>query len=290
MLGNNSQNSSASNADKREQVSRKITQLVDDLPLFPTDINQLLTAAVKPSEDGTEILRLIESDSKQRRELLVLARSYFGAAEHFESVEDAVRQIGIQPLVQLIGISYARETIRREFAALKYLNDYVNHSEDIYIASDILGGICSLPTEQRQMHALAGLVHDVGRLAIMVAGNKTSGRVLGTLWDRMVSIIHEERAELGMDHCDVGARICRKWNFAPVIQDAVLRHHSPIMNGDFSFAGALIFLSHFVSASDPSGEILATLLSTKILNKLDLTPVDFEKAKDQYESRRRNSN
>ena len=290
MLGNDSQNSSTPNADKREEVSRKITQLVDDLPLFPTDINQLLTAAVKPSEDGKEILRLIESDSKLRGELLALARSYFGAAEDFETVEDAVRNIGVQPLVQLIGISYARDAIQQEFAALKYLNDYIDHSEDIYIASDILGGICSLPTEQRQMHALAGLVHDIGRLAIMVASNEFSGRVLGTLWDRMVSVIHEERAELGMDHCDVGARICRRWNFSPVIQDAVLRHHSPIVNGDFSFAGALIFLSHFVSASDPSGEILATLLATKVLSKLDLSPVDFEKAKDQYESRTQSSN
>jgi HD-like signal output (HDOD) protein len=289
-LGNESRKSSEPNADKREKVSRKITQLVDNLPLFPTDINQLLTAAVKPSEDGTELLRLIESDSKQRSELLALARSYFGATGDFGTIEDAVRQIGVQPLVQLIGISYARDAIRQEFAALKYLNDYIDHGEDIYTASDILGGICSLPREQRQMHALAGLVHDVGRLAIMVAGNKTSGRVLGTLWDRMVSVVHEEKAELGMDHCDVGARICRRWNFSPVIQEAVRRHHSPIMNGDFSFSGALIFLSHFVSASDPSGEILATLLATKVLSKLDLTLIDFEKARDQYESRTQNSN
>ncbi|HCO96912.1 MAG TPA: hypothetical protein DIU00_23740 [Phycisphaerales bacterium] len=288
MLGNESQDSPATNANKREQVSRKITHLVDDLPLFPTDINQLLSTAVKPTEDGMEILRLIESDSRLRSQLLALARSYFGEAEDFETIEDAVGHIGVQPLVQLIGISYAREAIRQEFAALKYLNDYVDHGEDIYIASDILGGICSLPREQRQMHALAGLVHDVGRLAIMVAGNKTGARVLGTLWDRMVSVVHEEKAELGMDHCDVGARICRKWNFSPLILEAVLRHHSPIMNGDFSFAGALIFLSHFVSASDPSGEILATLLATKVLNKLDLTPVDFERARDQYESRTRN--
>jgi len=289
MSGKESHHSSSPNNNKREQVSRKITQLVDDLPLFPTDINQLLTAAVKPSEEGTEILRLIESDSKLRSQLLALTRSYFGQEEDFESIEDAVKHVGIQPLVQLIGISYAREAIRQEFAALKYLNDYVDHGEDIYIASDILGGICSLPREQRQMHALAGLVHDVGRLAIMVAGNKTGARVLGTLWDRMVSVVHEEKAELGMDHCDVGARICRRWNFSPVIQDAVLRHHSPIMNGDFSFAGALIFLSHFVSASDPSGEILATLLATKVLTRLDLTPVDFERARDQYESRTQNS-
>ena len=164
MLGNESWNSPAPNANKREQVSRKITQLVDDLPLFPTDINKLLSTAVKPAEEGTEILRLIESDPKLRSQLLALARSYFGRAEDFESIEDAVQHVGIRPLVQLIGISYAREAIRREFAALKYLNDYVDHGEDIYIATDILGGICSLPREKRQMHALAGLVHDVGRL------------------------------------------------------------------------------------------------------------------------------
>ena len=289
MLGNESENSPDINTSKREQVSHKITQLVDNLPLFPTDINQLLTSAVKPTEDGTEILRLIESDPRMRNQLLALARSYFGRTEDFESIEDAVQHVGIRSLVQLIGISYARDAIQQEFAALKYLNDYVDHGEDIYIASDILCGICSLPREQRQIHALAGLVHDVGRLAIMSAGNKTGARVLGTLWDRMVSVVHEEKAELGMDHCDVGARICLRWNFSPVIQEAVLRHHSPIMNGDFSFAGALIFLSHFVSASDPSGEILATLLATRVLTKLDMTPVDFEKARDQYESRTQKS-
>ena len=285
MLGNVSQDSPAPNASKREQVSRRITQLVDDLPLFPTDINKLLSSAVKPAEEGKEILRLIESDPKLRGQLLVLARTYFYRPEDFKNMEDVVQQVGIRPLVQLIGISYAREAIQQEFAALKYLKDYVDHGEDIYIATDILGGICSLPREQRQMHALAGLVHDVGRLAIMVAGSKTGARILGTLWDRMVSVIHEEKSELGMDHCDVGAKICRRWNFSPVIQEAVLRHHSPIMNGDFSFAGALIFLSHFVSASDPSGEILASLLASRILNRLDMNPVDFERARDEYESR-----
>jgi len=276
---------SGRSVDKREELSHRITKLVGSLPLFPTDIDKLLAVAVKPSEDGKEILRLIESDPELRSELLALARSYFGAAEDFETVEDAVRHIGIQPLVQLIGVSYAKDAIQQEFAALKYLNDYVEHSEDIYLTCGILGEICSLPRDQREIHALAGLVHDVGRLAIMVANSRTGAHVLGTLWDRMVSVIHEEKADLGTNHCDVGARICRKWNFSPVIQEAVLRHHTPLADGDFSFAGALIFISHFVSASDPSGEILETLLATKILTKLNLSDADFDKAKNMYKSR-----
>jgi hypothetical protein len=57
------------------------------------------------------------------------------------------------------------------------------------------------------------------------------------------------------------------------------------MNGDFSLAGALIFISHFVSASDPSGEILATLLATEVLAKLKLSADDFDEARNIYKSR-----
>ncbi|MGD8501339.1 MAG: HDOD domain-containing protein, partial [Phycisphaerales bacterium] len=253
--------------------------------LFPTDVDRLLVAAVKPGEDGAEILGLIESDPKLRSELLDAARSYFGEAENIETIEDAVQRIGVQPLVQLIGISYARDAIQQEFAALKYLNDYVDHAEDIYVTCGILAEICDLPRDRREMYTLAGWVHDVGRLAIMVASNKTGARVLGTLWDRMVSVVHEEKVNLGTNHCEVGAQICRKWNFSPIIQEAVLRHHTPLMNGDFSFAGALIFISHFVSLSDPSGEILATLLATEVLAKLKLSADDFDAARNIYKSR-----
>lgn len=285
MLRRNNQQFSEGDISKRRELSHKITKLVGSLPIFPTEIDRLLAAAVKPSKDSTDILRLIGSDPKLRCELLDLARSYFGASEDFETIEDAVQRVGVQPLVQLIGISYARDAIQQEFAALKYLNEYVDHSEDIYMTCGILGEICSLPRDQREIHALAGLVHDVGRLAIMVASSRTGAHVLGTLWDRMVSVIHEEKADLGTNHCDVGARICRKWNFSPVIQEAVLRHHTPLSKGDFSFAGALIFISHFVSASDPSGEILETLLATKVLTKLNLSAADFDKAKNIYKSR-----
>ncbi len=274
---------------KKRKLSRKITELVDSLTLFPTDIDRLLAAAVRPSEDSTEILRLIEKDPKLSNDLLQLARSYYGTAEELKTIEDAVRYIGVQPLVQLMGISYARDAIQQEFAALKYLNEYLDHSEDIYITCGILGEICGLPRAQREMYALAGLVHDVGRLAIMVTTNRTSAHVLGTLWDKMVSVVYDEKVSLGTNHCEVGAQICQKWNFSSVIQEAVLRHHTPLVDNDFNFAGALIFISHFVSASDPSGEILSTLLATKVLAKLNLSGVDFEKAKDVYKKRTQDS-
>jgi len=275
------------NMDKKKELSHRIAQLVDSLPLFPTDIDRLLSAAVKPSRDGKELLRLIQSNAKHRAELLNLARSYFGRAEDFQTIEDAVRSVGIQPLVQLIGISYARHVIQDEFAALKYLNEYVDHSEEISMCCRILAEISNMPRDEREVYALAGLIHDVGRLTILVASNKTGARVLGTLWDKMSLVVKEEREKLGTDHCDVGMRICRKWNLSPVIQEGVLRHHTPLIDSDFSFPGGLIFVSHFVSFSDPSGEIISTALPAELFDKLNLSSTDFDRAKEVYKSRTR---
>jgi HD-like signal output (HDOD) protein len=269
----------------KKELSQRITQLVDGLPLFPTDIDKLLSAAVKPSADGAELLRLIEHETKLRTELLKLAHSYFGLSEDIQTIDDAVRQVGIQPLVQLIGISYARHVIQDEFASLKYLNEYVNHSEEVSISCRILAEITGMERNEREVHALAGLIHDVGRLAILVASDRTGAHVLGTLWDKMSSVLQKEKARVGTNHCEVGMQICRKWNLSPVIQEGVLRHHTPLIDSDFSFTGALIFVSHFISASDPSGEIISSSLPREIMTRLKLTGQDFDKAKELYKSR-----
>ena len=274
---------------KKEELSRRITELVDKLPLFPHNIDALLATAVKPSEDNKEILRLIESEPELSTELLQVARSYYGTAADINTIEDAVNHVGLRALVQLIGISYARNAIQEEFAALKYLNEYIDHSEDISTSCRILAEVSGIPKGELEIYTIAGLIHDVGRLAIMVASNRTSAHVLGTLWDKMASVIHDEKLTLGTNHCDIGMRICHKWNFSPIIQEGVLRHHTPLFDSDFSFAGAIIFISHFLSASDPSGEILSTLMASEVLAKLNLTSTDFDKAKEIYKSRALNS-
>ena len=274
---------------RKGELARKITELVGRLPLFPHNIDELLTIAVKPTEDNKEILRLIESDPDLSAELLQVARSYYGTVAEINTIEDAVSQVGLRALVQLIGISYARNAIFEEFNSLKYLSEYIDHSEDISTSCRILAEISGVPQDELEIYTVAGLIHDVGRLAIMVANNRTSAHVLGTLWDKMASVIHDEKATLGTDHCDIGMRICRKWNFSSIVQDGVLRHHSPLYDSEFSFAGALIFVSHFLSVSDPSGEILSSLMASEVLNKLALTSSDFDKARDIYKSRALNN-
>ncbi len=269
----------------RRELGQRIVELVDKLPLFPRDIDKLLAAALKPSEESGGILRLMEKEPELQRELAEVVRSYYGVDEEVGSAEEAVRTFGAQSLIQLIGLSYARKAIQTEFTSLRYLNEYFDHSEAISIGCHILAGFCAGGRDQRPIYVVGGLIHDIGRLAIMVARNRTKAHILGTLWDKMASVVYDEAAAVGMNHCDVGAKICRKWRFSPVIEEGVLRHHSPLVDSDFSFPGALIFVSHFLSASDPSGDIISTVSASDVLSRLGLRGGDFDKARAMYKSR-----
>ena len=98
----------------------------------------------------------------------------------------------------------------------------------------------------------------------------------------MLTITADENKLLGMNHCEVGMRICRKWRLPPFLQKAVLRHHSPLINDDFSSSGGLIFISHFVGTSDLTGDIIAGMLPPEILTRLNLTASQINKAQRLY--------
>ena len=96
----------------------------------------------------------------------------------------------------------------------------------------------------------------------------------------MASIVDDEIQALGMDHCEVGMRLCKRWNFSNVLQTAILRHHSPLSGDDFCFAGGVIFVAHFITESDLTGEIICNMLPDELLNNLKLCENDFAEIRE----------
>ncbi|NIM17773.1 MAG: HDOD domain-containing protein, partial [Candidatus Aminicenantes bacterium] len=107
--------------DKKRELEHKITEVIEKLPLFPHDIDRLLVSALKPAENKEEVLRLIEQAPELWSSLLQLTGTFYGMDGDVKTVEDAINYVGIESLVQLLGISYARRAIREEFTSLEYL-------------------------------------------------------------------------------------------------------------------------------------------------------------------------
>ena len=206
--------------EEQEELARKVAQLIQMLPPMPDNISRLMAVETDSRQEYTEVLGLIENDPGLCADLLHLASgSFYESSVNVETIDDAVQEIGIQPLVQFIGVSYTKQTIQEEFAPLKHLNQYFQHSQEISLSCRIIAEVLGMPKHQREMYSVIGLIHDIGRLIIMLASNRTSVPLMGTSWDEMISIVHNEKEVLGLNHCDVGMQLCSKWNFSPLLNE-----------------------------------------------------------------------
>jgi len=272
--------------ESQKDFENKVTEFIHRLPPMPDNVEELLAAAKVQDMDDEELLAYVKHDPGLCADLLHLANTFSIRPEgHDDTIEEAVNSVGIKPLIQLIGVWYVRDIIAQEFNALDHLDDYFQHSQEISLACRTLSEILEADEHDCQVASVAGLIHDMGRLAIILLSNRVTAPLLGTQWSLMETIIDEERKLLGLDHCRVGMQLCKKWNFSTLLQQAVLRHHSPLIDSDFDYLGAIIFTSHFVACSDFSGQTFASMLPYELLDRLNLTPEGFNKTQQIYFAR-----
>lgn len=268
----------------RHELQVRVGNIVQHLPPLPEHIDQLFEAIKTPGNNKQKIIRLIESDSSLCAEVLHIANSGCYTITHpIETLEEAINIVGIDSIVEDIGIRYANESIRTDFLDLKHLNQYYSHGTEISLACRVLAEVAGLSGHQRDMYAVAGRIHDIGRLVILLASNDLTASLMGNNLDNLFSITQEEKATIGMNHCDIGCQICSNWSFSPILCEGVLRHHTPIINEDFSIPGAVIFLSHFVSASDFTGQILRKMTPlNEMAQRIGIDSDKFEYAQHKY--------
>ena len=73
----------------------------------------------------------------------------------------------------------------------------------------------------------AGLLHDVGKLAIGAFVAEASAEILPRVRQGGMSFVSAERAVLGVDHAQVGAAVAESWKLPPAIADVTRGHHAP---------------------------------------------------------------
>jgi len=264
----------------------KVTEFIHRLPPMPGNVGDLLDAANVQQMDDAELLAYVKRDPGLCADLLHLANTFSIRPEgHDDTIEEAVSSVGIKPLIQLVGVWYARDILAKEFNVLDHLNDYFKHSREISLACRVMSEVLEADEHDCRVAYVAGLIHDMGRLAIILLSNKTTAPLLGTPCAMMNTIVEQEQNLLGLDHCRVGMQLCKKWNFSQLLQRAILRHHSPLMDSDFDHLGAIIFICHFVACSDFTGETLASMLPGELLKRLKLTPEGFIKTQQIYFAR-----
>lgn len=268
---------------KLNEIEINIAKLVHSLPPLPEDVDILLRKDHIQSKYEI-ITGIAKNDPGLCADLLQMANSCFlDLGNTVDSIEQAIDIVGLEPFGEFIAVNYATGVLREHCTGLKNWDDYILHSQAVARACPILAGIIGLTRDECEFYTVAGLLHDMGRVVIYAAAGEFDASLLGTSYEWMLTVLEGESKVMGMNHCQVGMQMCRQWHLSPILQGGVERHHTPLVDDDFSFPGALIFLAHFVTWSDITGEIVSKMLPGDFLPRLGLKTKDLDRARDMYE-------
>lgn len=190
--------------------------------------------------DTADLIRLASQDPAIAGRLIQAANSpLFGHRVRIRSVQQAVVYLGIDASKRILAGLVARSL----FGSSRSQSELWKHS--LWVAHFLENAAKSKGFMSPEEALLAGLVHDVGRLAItkhrmMPAHIQFAQQEGPAVW--------AETLLFGVDHSEIGARILESWRFPESIVTAVRLHHRPAETD--SVAASAVYAAEFWSETD----------------------------------------
>lgn len=204
------------------ELLRGVTRLASPPQIF-IRIEELLA---NPNASIGDFAQVIEEDAGLTARLLRLANSpMYGRVARVGTVHTAVSVIGTQQLRELALACSVLRVFRDIPPELLDMEMFWRHSVACGVLARTMAVLAGEGNVERAF--AAGLLHDVGRLVMLMERPRTMGRVLDAA-RAGGKLLHEaEREEFGFDHAEVGALLLRSWKVPDRLVDAVGFHHAP---------------------------------------------------------------
>jgi putative nucleotidyltransferase with HDIG domain len=266
-------------------ISEQLVAKIESLPPMPANVLKLRRASADPNMNFDMMAPILKEDPSMCADLLKVANSaLFGVAHNVDTVEEAIRYFGMRSLVEFVSAACSQKIVKKSFASIKNLSEYLDHSKQISIASVYITKALKLSTHEREVYTVTGLLHDIGRLVIFLISDQQEyfDDMLGISTNEINALIDGEKQLYGLDHAELGTMICTKWQFPDIIVQGVARHHKPLIGTDVSLNGMIIFLSEIISIKGLSDHILETAVPGDVLDHIGMTPNMLLNARDDY--------
>lgn len=209
---------------------RQAIKKLDALPAMPAIAQKLLTLDLNTDVGRRRLLVLIEQDPLISAKIVGLANSaMIGASRKISTVKDSVMLMGVKR-VQSVATGIAVMTMMSQIPATKFsMQELWLHSIGISFA--ILGIARFIPEKVRPQEDqlfLAGMLHDIGFMALAYLNPKLSDRLHSSLAaEPERPILDIEKTILNIGHEELGAELARHWNLPEEIISVIRHHHHP---------------------------------------------------------------
>lgn len=226
-------------SSRRASLLERIDHL-DSIPSVNAIVQPLMGYLQQPLEmiDTQRVVDLISHDNSLAAQCLHLANSpLFGRWQTITSTRGAVIALGLQRMRDVVVSCCVLKLMPAEAKGMNPIVFWEHSLACALVCRRIAKRIGAKDPEQAY---LAGLLHDVGFIVnIHLLGEEfyqlmqeASARECG------IDLVEEERC--GLNHCESGRLLGRKWGLAPDVIEAISNHHHLSALADYPALTALV--------------------------------------------------
>ena len=221
---------------------------VQKLPAMPAVAIEVLQSMSGADIDISTLARHISQDQVITARVLRVANSpFYGLQSRVGSIHDAIVVVGLSAIRSLVLAASVMSGLPAIRSPGFSQNRFWRHVLGTAVAAQALASPLKRPPEAL---FLAGLLHDIGRLAMMVLYPEHFTVVLKTAQSQDCRLEDAERSHFGFDHSEVSAALAQRWNFPADIIDALAWHHRPALGMPGGLAGIIHYADGIAHALD----------------------------------------
>ncbi len=229
-----------------EQMMNDIFRRVGDLPPLPAVAAKVLEILKDPDADLTALVSIIEKDQALTAKVLRVSNSaYYGLVRRISTVKDAVVTLGFNNMRnQVLALSaYSLMQGPASGYALE-AGSLWDHSLCTGLCAEHLADTLGYKSIKDEVF-IGGLLHDIGKTILSYYVSARFSNILERVDQLGQTFVEAERAELGFDHAEVGARVALRWNLPESLVSMIGDHHKPDLK---SVNAARVCLVHVADA------------------------------------------
>lgn len=202
---------------------------IDNIPSLPTIILEIIRIANSPDSSASDIEKQMKSDQVLTAKLLKVANSsYYALNSKVTTTTRAVATLGFNSVKSILIATSVSNTLNQDLKIYGYGKGGLwAHSLACAAISKLIGQkVYHMSDEQVEELFIAGLLHDIGKIAIAPQLDIYKDELKKYQIDETFTLI--EKAEeniLGISHPEVGRILSAKWNLSDSLQSAISNHH-----------------------------------------------------------------
>lgn len=259
-------------------------ELLKRIPALPTASAKLLGMMGNPNISLKQISDLIASDGVLTIETLRIANSaMFASRTEIKSLLQALAVLGCEKVKGIV-CTIALRNYMGNVLQIPALKRCWRHNLATAVVADEIASWARVDTADAYT---AGLLHDIGRLALIAFDSVKYLQVLDHAASSGEALEDAERAAFKIDHASAGAWLAKLWGLPESLQTVIRNHHADDAGPPFELTGLIqhscriadslcfsVIETGYVT-DEPIYEFLA-LLPEHQRNRLNIDPLEFQ--------------